>query len=104
MSQPNAESEFVRELAERLNSFLKQDPERANAVLATPIPHAKYTGVAHFLGVLALPPHATDETYTPSADQLFLYPIIENQRIQRFEVVSGEFLAQAAALPGPQIH
>jgi len=91
------DADFVMELARRLNTFLEQAPERANGVLATPMPHAGYAGVAHFLGELALPKGASkDVNMADLQETLFLFPIIEDHHIIHFEVVTGVDLAQKA--------
>jgi hypothetical protein len=91
------DADFVKELARRLNTFLEQAPERANGVLATPMPHAGYAGVAHFLGELGMPKGVTDQTNMGDLQEtLFLFPIIEDHRIVHFEVVTGVDLAQKA--------
>jgi len=92
------DAEFVTELARRLNTFLEQDSERANGVLATPMPHVGYAGVAHFLGELALPKGASkDVNMKDLQETLFMFPIIAEERIVQFEVVTGVDLAQRAA-------
>ena len=92
------DADFVKELARRLNTFLEQAPERANAVLATPIPHAGYAGVAHFLGELAMPSGITDKVKMGDLQEaLFLYPTIDDShRIVKFEVMLGSDLAKRA--------
>jgi hypothetical protein len=102
MSQ--SDNAFVEELAKRLNTFLEQSPDRANAVLATPMPYAGYAGVAHFLGELSLPKGIGAEV-SPEEIQsaLFLFPVIEDNKIKRFDVVTGEFL-QKQSEESKQIH
>ena len=91
------DAEFVTELARRLNTFLEQNPDRANVALSTPLAHAGYAGVAHFLGELAMPSGLTNSSKMGElGDALFLYPDIQNNRIARFEVVPGSELAERA--------
>ena len=95
------DAEFVTELARRLNTFLEQNPERANMVLATPLPHAGYAGVAHFLGELGMPKGVDAITSEEQiAELLFLYPNVENKMITNFAVMSGADMAKKAKAGG----
>jgi len=94
------DAEFVTELARRLNTFLEQNPERANMVLATPLTLAGYAGVAHFLGELGMPKGVNATTPADIAEAMFLYPNVKNGAITSFEVVSGADLAKKAETGG----
>jgi hypothetical protein len=99
------DAEFVTELARRLNTFLEQSPERANLVLATPMPHAGYAGVAHFLGELGMP-HGVEAATSKEdiKDALFLYPNVVNRKITDFSVVTGAELAEKAGTATGIVH
>lgn len=93
------DAEFTEEIANRLNALLRADEARAMQGLTTPMVHAGYANVGHFLGQLCLPA-GVDHSTPP--DQLqnvkFLMPVIgENGRINSFRAVTGEELAQEHA-------
>jgi hypothetical protein len=99
------DAEFVTELAQRLNTFLEQDNTRANLVLATPMPHAGYAGVAHFLGELGMPV-GVDQAASQDdiKEALFLFPNITNRMITDFSVVTGAELAEKAGTGAGIVH
>lgn len=107
------DAEFADELVTRLNLLLKADPQRANAVFTTPLAHAAYASVGHFVSQLAMPRHITKDA---SADDVkgvkFIAPVIEDQKIVKFEALTGDQLqkrhseaAKAAEdAKGPKVH
>lgn len=96
------DAEFVDELVTRLNLTLEADQNRANSAFSTPLGHAGYASVAHFIGQLGMPRGINE---TASADDVlnvkFIVPIVEGGRIMGFEGVTGSELqnrhAKAAA-------
>lgn len=85
------DNDFVSELVERLNLFLKGSPERANRVLRTPLLHAQYATVGHFLGQLGLPRHITKDTEIKDMEKtLFIVPCFNEQRITHFRTATGK--------------
>ena len=84
------DAEFTDELVARLNLLIEADAERANKVFTTPLHAAAYASVGHFVGQLAMPRHITKEA---SADDVtgvkFVVPVVEDQRIVKFEALSG---------------
>ena len=88
----------LSELAARLNLVLEADAERANFVLGSSLAHAGYASVGHFISQLGLP-RGIDPTTPPDAlkNVKFLVPVIEEQRIRRFEALTGEELQEKHA-------
>jgi len=86
---------FIAELASRLNTMLEQDLDHTNEVLASPC--GGYAGVVYFLGVLSISPGEMC-----LKDDLFLFPIIQHGKIQKFSVVSGTWLQ--AQTPGASLN
>ena len=93
MPNQDNDAEFVKELAKRLNTMIEQNADRSNAVLTTALNHAGYASIAHFLGELALPARSSVEDLKGS---LFLFPVIEEGYIKRFDLVTGAFLQSEA--------
>jgi hypothetical protein len=107
------DAEFADELVTRLNLLLEADVQRANAVLTTPLAHAAYASVGHFVSQLAMPRHITKEATADEVKEVkFIAPVIEEQRIVKFEALTGDQLQQrhaeaAAAQAGskdPKVH
>lgn len=80
------DAEFVEELVVRLNLWLDGDPNRANRALLTPLSHAGYSNVGHFMSQLCFPRHGLAH---PQDEIRFLVPTIEDQRITRFQALTG---------------
>jgi hypothetical protein len=103
------DDEFVAELATRLNLFLQSDDQRSQAVLTTPLMHAGFASVGHFLGQICCPRGITDQSPPEQLENVkFLMPHIDKGRIVRFECVTGAELqervkeaAQEAESEGP---
>jgi hypothetical protein len=87
-----ADIEFVKELADRLNEYLRLNPERAVATLATPLAHAGYASVAHFLGQLSMPRNLKGDDLTNPGAGCFLVPLVEDNRITGFQALSAQTL------------
>jgi len=84
------DAEFTDELVERLNLLLEADPKRANTVFTTPLHNAAYASVGHFVGQLAMPRHITKEATADDVTGVkFVVPVVEDQRIVKFEALSG---------------
>lgn len=108
------DSEFIEEMATRLNLLIEGDPARAAVVLTTPLVRAGYANVGHFLGQMCLPRGITQDTDPAELQNVkFLMPVMEGGRIARFEAVTGAELqekagqaAQGAAEPpdGKKVH
>lgn len=82
--------EFVDELVTRLNLVIDADPERANAVFGVSLQGAGYASVGHFIGQLAMPRHITKEATASDVENVkFVVPVVEDQRIVKFESVTG---------------
>lgn len=99
------DAEFAEELVARLNLVLEADHPRATAVFATSLHKAGYASVAHFIGQLAMPRHITKEATADDVQNVkFVAPVIEDQRIVKFEAVTGEELQERhmAAAKGAQ--
>ena len=92
------DSEFIEEMATRLNLLLEGDSDRALAALTVSLTHAGYANVGHFLGQMCLPRGITPAT---SPDELqnvkFLMPVMEGGRIVQFQAVTGAELQEKAA-------
>jgi hypothetical protein len=92
------DAEFVDELVARLNLLLKADADRANAVFGTPLAHAAYASVGHFVGQLAMPRHITREASVDDVQNVkFVAPVVEDRRIMKFEAVTGAELQKRHA-------
>jgi hypothetical protein len=111
------DGEFLEELVIRLNLIIEADKDRASAVFGTPLVHARYASVGHFLGQLAMPRTITKEASAEEVRNVkFIVPVVEDQRITRFETVTGvELQARHAAAakaaeeakktePDPKVH
>lgn len=92
------DAEFADELVTRLNLMLEADPARANAVFTTPLGHAAYASVGHFVSQLALPRHITKEATADEVKEVkFIAPVISDQTIVKFEALTGDQLQQRHA-------
>jgi hypothetical protein len=92
------DAEFTDELVARLNLFLEADLDRANAVLTSPLHRAGYASVGHFVGQLAMPRHITREASAQEvSDVKFVAPVVEDQKIVKFESLSGAELQERHA-------
>jgi hypothetical protein len=84
------DGDFLEELVIRLNLIIEADKDRATKIFGTPLFHAGYASVGHFLGQLAMPRTITKEA---TADEVrnvkFIAPVVEDQRITRFEALTG---------------
>jgi hypothetical protein len=79
--------DFVQELAERLNSFIKRVPQHALATLSMPLPMVGFASVAQVFGVVSMPGASNPE-------HLFLMPKVNAEgQLEGFECISGVELA-----------
>lgn len=92
------DDEFMEELVARVNLFLDADLHKANKVLCTPLPHAGYASVGHFLGMLALPRSFNPGTASPEevANVKMVMPVIRENTITEFALVAGSDLQKRA--------
>jgi len=94
------DDEFIEELVTRLNMFLEMDQERANKTLMTPMAHAGYANVGHFLGQFCLPRGTGMDTPAEELkDVKFLLPEVAAEGgITGFRAVTGEQLQEEASV------
>ena len=92
------DDEFMEELVARVNLFLEADLHKANQVLCTPLIHAGYASVGHFIGTLALPRTLNPVTASPEemAKVKMVMPIIRENMIAKFTLVAGADLQKQA--------
>lgn len=92
------DDEFMEELVARVNLFLEADLDKANRVLCTPLTHAGYASVGHFIGMLTLPRSLNPVTATPAemANVKMVMPVIRENMITAFTLVAGADLQKRA--------
>ena len=92
------DEEFLEEMAARLNLFIEGDAKRAHVTLATPLTHAGYASVGHFLGQLCSPRGITEKTEADLLQNVkFLMPEFDEGRITGFQAVTGADLQKRVA-------
>lgn len=92
------DSEFIEEMATRLNLLLEGDADQTATVLAVPLTHAGYANIGHFLGQMCLPRGISSDTSPDTLQNVkFLMPVTEGGRITKFATVTGAELQERAA-------